>query len=109
VLTFGWQGSDGSHAGDVFAPRPWKAYDLPDPGLKHKVTREGGAYVLTVTAKAMAFFVTPEADQPGRWDRAALHCGPGPEFRFTFTPADPKAKPAFTLRDLHSATYGAPR
>jgi beta-mannosidase len=107
VLTFGWEGSDGTHAGDIFAPRPWKAYDLPNPGLQHNVTREGDKHVLTVTAEAMAFFVTAEADQPGRWDRAALHLGPGRAFRFTFTPADPKATPAFVLRDLYSATYGA--
>ncbi len=107
VLTFGWTGSDGTKAGDIFAPKPWKAYDLPDPGLKWTVTRAGTDHVLTLTSKAMAFFATPEADQPGRWDRAALHCGPGPAFRFTFTPEDPLAVPTFTVRDLHSATYGA--
>ena len=104
VLTFGWEGSDGTHAGDVFAPKPWKAYDLPDPGLAHEVAREGEAHVLTVTAQAMAFFVTAEADVPGRWDRAALHLGPGAATRLAFTPADPSARPAFTLRDLWSAT-----
>lgn len=103
VLTFGWQGSDGTRAGDVFAPNPWKAYDLPDPGLAFDVAEEDGRHVLTVTAAAMAFFVTPEADVPGRWDRAALHCGPGPAFRFAFTPRD-AAPRAFTLRDLWSAT-----
>ncbi len=107
VLTFGWTGSDDTKAGDIFAPKPWKAYDLPDPGLKWTVTRAGTDHVLTLTSKAMAFFATPEADQPGRWDRAALHCGPGPAFRFTFTPEDPLAVPTFTVRDLHSATYGA--
>jgi beta-mannosidase len=53
--------------------------------------------------------VTPEADQPGRWDRAALHCGPGPTFRFTFTPDAPGTAPRFTLRDLHSATTARPK
>ncbi len=107
VLTFGWQGSDGTHAGDIFAPRPWKAYTLPNARLAHTTTRDGDTYVLTVTAQAMAFFVTVEADVPGRWDRAALHLGPGRDCRFTFTPADAQATPAFTLRDLYSATYGA--
>jgi beta-mannosidase len=107
VLTFGWTGTDGTKAGDIFAPKPWKSYDLPAPGLDWTVARAGTDHVLTVTARAMAFFVTPEADQPGRWDRAALHCGPGPAFRFIFTPDDPSAVPAFTVRDLHSATYGA--
>jgi beta-mannosidase len=106
VLTFGWTGSDGTKGGDIFAPKPWKAYDLPDAGLRWSAKREGATHVLTVTAQAMAFFVTPEADVPGRWDRAALHCGPGPEFRFAFTPDDRSAAPVFTIRDLHSATYG---
>jgi beta-mannosidase len=104
VLTFGWEGSDGTHAGDVFAPKPWKAYDLPDPGLAWTAAEEGGGHVLAVTAQAMALFVTPEADVPGRWDRAGLHLGPGPAFRFAFTPRDPDARPQFTLRDLWSAT-----
>ncbi len=107
VLTFGWTGSDGTKAGDIFAPKPWKAYDLPAPGLDWTVSRAGTDHVLTLTAAAMAFYVTPEADQPGRWDRAALHCGPGQSFRFTFTPDDPSVVPAFIVRDLHSATYGA--
>ena len=104
VLVFGWDGSDGTHAGDIFAPKPWKAYDLLDPGLAFETSEEEGRHVLTVTAQAMAFFVTPEADVPGRWDRAALHLGPGPTFRFAFTPKDPGATPRFILRDLHSAT-----
>lgn len=106
VLTYGWEGSDGTHAGDIFAPRRWKAYDLPDPGLAHEVSREGDAFRLAVTAQAMAFFVTAEADIPGRWDRNAVHLGPGVTSHLTFTPQDPGATPEFRLRDLHSATYG---
>jgi beta-mannosidase len=104
VLTFGWDGSDGTHAGDIFAPRPWKAYDLPDPGLAFEVAEEAGRWTLSVTAQAMAFFVTGEADQPGRWDRNAVHLGPGRTARLTFTPRDGGATPRFLLRDLHSAT-----
>ncbi|MCR8726428.1 beta-mannosidase [Frigidibacter sp. ROC022] len=106
VLTYGYEGSDGTHAGDIHAPLPWKAYDLPDPGLSHKVGRDGADYVLTLTAQAMAFFVTAEASVPGRWDRAAIHLGPGREFHLRFTPQTTGATPEFTLRDLYSATYG---
>jgi beta-mannosidase len=108
VLTFGWEASDGTRAGDILNPKPWKAYDLPDPGLAWEGTQEDGRHVLAVTARAMAFFVTPEADVPGRWDRAAVHMGPGPTFRFAFTPRDAGARPAFTLRDLWSATTRRP-
>jgi beta-mannosidase len=31
---------------------------------------------------------------------------PGHPATLTFTPEDPDATPGFTLRDLHSATYG---
>jgi beta-mannosidase len=42
MLTFGWKGSDGIHAGDIHAPLPWKAYDLPDPGLAFEAAQDGG-------------------------------------------------------------------
>ena len=64
--------------------------------------------MLSVTAQAMAFFVTAEADLPGRWDRNAVHLGPGHETRLRFTPRDPGASPRFLLRDLHSATVRRP-
>lgn len=108
VLTFGWEGSDGTHAGDAYAPLPWKAYDLPDPGLAFEAKREGGLWSVSVTARAMAFYVTAEADLPGRWDRNAVHLGPGRTARLQFTPPDPGATPRFLLRDLHSATMRRP-
>ena len=107
VITYGWEGSDGTHAGDIFAPNRWKTYDLPEPDLAHDITREGDVWVLDVTAKAMAFFVAAEADQPGRWNKGAVHIGPGVKTRFQFTPTQPGIEPKFTLRDLRSATYEA--
>lgn len=104
VLAFGWEAADGARGDGLHNPRPWKAYDLPDPRLDWSVREEGGAHVLTLAASAMAFFVTPEADVPGAWDRAAVHRGPGPSFAFRFTPRDPGAAPAFLVRDLWSAT-----
>ncbi|MGZ9809012.1 beta-mannosidase [Pseudoroseicyclus sp. H15] len=104
VLTFGWEGSDGTHAGDIFAPKPWKAYDLPDARAAAEVTREGDDWLVTLSVEAMSFFLTAEADVPGRWSNNAVHLGPGATSTLRFTPADPEAQPAFTLRDLHSAT-----
>ncbi len=109
VLTFGWEASDGTRAGDIWNPRPWKACDLPDPGLAFEAARDEGGWALAVTAQAMAFFVTAEADVPGRWDRAAVHLGPGATARLRFAPKEEGAAPAFRLRDLHSATMGPPR
>lgn len=104
MLGFGWTGSDGSAGDDLFAPLPYKAYDLPDAGLSLAVAARDGAFELTVTARAMAFFVVAEADVPGRFDRNALHLRPGQVARLRFAPQDPGATPRFVLRDLHSAT-----
>lgn len=103
VLVFGWTGSDGSKAGDIHAPKPFKEYDLPDPRLSHEIAQEDGTWVIRLTADAMAFFVTAEADVPGRFDRNAIHLGPGHTAEIRFTPREGQT-PSFTLRDLHSAT-----
>jgi beta-mannosidase len=52
--------------------------------------------------------VTVETDVAGRFSANAVTMFPGYPATIRFTPADPKAKPAFTFRDLYSATYGAP-
>ena len=104
MLTFGWTAANGAKGGDVFAPKPYKHYGLMPPGLDHKITRDGGDYILEITAQNMAFFVTAEADVPGRFDTNAIHLGPGHRATLTFTPQTSQ-KPTFTLRDLHSATY----
>ncbi|MBU1462508.1 MAG: glycoside hydrolase family 2 protein, partial [Alphaproteobacteria bacterium] len=105
MLSFGWTASDGSTGGDVFAPKPYKAYDLLPAHLTCDTTRKGEVHVLRLTAQAMAFYVTAEASVPGRFDRNAIHLVPGQSATLPFTPADPAASPTFTLRDLHSATY----
>lgn len=105
MLTFVWSASDGSGGGDVFAPLPYKSYDLLPADLSLTTAPEGGTWVLDITAQAMAFFVTAEASIPGRFDRNALHLGPGHTATLRFTPDDPTQTPSFTLRDLHSATY----
>ncbi|GGL56588.1 glycoside hydrolase family 2 protein [Wenxinia marina] len=108
VVTFGWTASNGDKAGDIFNPRPWKAYDLPDPKARFDVRQDGESWTLTLSVDAMAFFLTAEADVPGRWDRAGVHLGPGHTTDLTFTPRDGGAIPRFTLRHLHSATMAAP-
>lgn len=105
MLSFGWTASDGSTGSDVYAPQPYKAYDLRPAGLTCKTTRDGDAHVLHITAQNMAFFVTAHACVPGRFDRNAIHLAPGHTATLRFTPQDADASPYFTLRDLHSATY----
>jgi beta-mannosidase len=104
VLAFVWSGD--AQGGDVHAPKPWKAYDLKPSGLTADIQREGNVWKLTFQVNALAPFVAVESEVPGRFSTNAVTLFPGYPTTITFTPEDPSAVPAFTLRDLHSATYG---
>lgn len=103
ILAFTWTG-DGHAGGDIHAPQPWKAYDLPPSGLHHTAERDGDDWRITLTAQALSLFATVEADVPGRFSDNAVALFPGHPATLTFTPADPGGAPEFTLRDLWSAT-----
>ncbi len=108
MLAYVWADAEGNRiAGDVFAPKPYKSYDLLPAGLSHSAQEKGGSWEVTVSAKALALFVCLEADQPGRFSANAIALFPGHPATITFTPAAPGPAPRFTLRDLYSATYGA--
>ena len=104
MLAFGWTATNGAKGGDVFAPRPYKTYDLLPPGLTPVISLSDGVWTIALTASAMAFFVSAEASVPGRFSTNAIHLGPGHTATIAFTPQDRMATPAFTLRDLYSAT-----
>lgn len=107
MLFFDWQGDDGTAAHDIFAPRPHKAYDLLAPRLTNRVSETADGWQIALEAGALAHFVAVEADCPGRFSDNAFALLPGRPVTLTFTPAQPGPMPRFTLRDLHSATYGA--
>jgi beta-mannosidase len=104
VLAFVWSGD--AQGGDVHAPKPWKAYDLLPSGLTADIKRDEDFWKLTLQVKALAPFVAVESEVPGRFSANAVTMFPGYPTTITFTPEDPSAVPTFTLRDLHSATYG---
>ncbi len=112
MLAYIWAEGERQLGGDVFAPKPYKTYDLLPPKLTHSVTRTAAGYDVTLTAQKLALFVALEADQPGRFSGNAMTLFPGQPATITFIPAKfgipakPGAEPRFTLRDLHSATYG---
>ena len=107
MLAYTWADATGIHrGGDHFAPKPYKTYDLLPANLMHQVKNLGQAYEITVTSETLAPFVAIEADQPGRCSVNAFTQFPGHPATVTFTPQSPGAEPRFTLRDLHSATYG---
>jgi beta-mannosidase len=93
---------------EVFAPRPWKSYDLQPSGLEVAAEARGGVWHLRLTARAMALFAAVEADVPGQFSTNARLVVPTMPVELTFTPRDPGAVPRFTARDLYSATYGQP-
>lgn len=105
VLAFTWSGD--AQGGDVHAPKPWKGYDLLPSGLTADIVRDGAVWKLTLQVKALAPFVAVESEVSGRFSANAVTLFPGFPTTITFTPEDPSAVPVFTLRDLHSATYGA--
>ena len=106
VLATVWHSDGGTHFGDVFAPKPWKTYDLLPPKLTQQVSAQGADWKIIVSAEALALYVAVEADVPGRFSINAFTIFPGYPAEVIFTPAQPGAAPQFTLRDLHSATYG---
>lgn len=106
ILAYTWAAGDSQISGDTFAPRPYKHYDLLPARLSHRVSKTAGGYDISLTAAALALFVAVEADQPGRFSHNAVTLFPGCPATITFTPAQSGAEPRFTIRDLHSATYG---
>lgn len=104
VLAFTWTGD--ATGGDVFTPKPWKAYDLLPSGLTADIRQEGAIWRLSLSVKVLSPFVTVESEVPGRFSANAVTLFPGHPATLTFTPDDASATPDFTFRDLHSATYG---
>jgi beta-mannosidase len=100
VLIFDWITPEGQHGSDHFAPKPYKDYALPDPGLS--LAQTGNQ--ITVSATAPAFFVTVEADCPGRFTRNAFTVLPDQPVELSFLSNDPAVSASFRLIDLHSAT-----
>ena len=106
MLAYTWAQGGALIGGDHFAPLPYKAYDLRPAGLSHKVTAKGAAFDIEIAAQNLALFVAVESDVAGRFSHNAITLFPGQPASITFTPAQAGATPRFTLRDLHSATYG---
>ncbi len=106
MLAYTWSDGGTQISGDTFAPKPYKHYDLLPVHLSHQIQKTNGSYEIALTAEALALFVAVESDQPGRFSHNAITVFPGHPATLTFTPAQPGADPGFTIRDLHSTTYG---
>ena len=102
MLIYRWIGPNGIAGSDVFAPHPYKHYDLLPSGLKITTDDDGDN---AITSQNLALFVSLESDVPGRFDSNAFTVIPGTPRKLHFAPDDPGASPKFTIRDLHSASY----
>jgi beta-mannosidase len=104
VLVLRWSGSNGMAGGDVVPAVRHKALELLDPKLAVATTVADGRLRAQVSAEALAFFVTLEADRPGRFSTNAVALFPGHPATIDFIPAegDPDGV-TLTPRDLHSS------
>lgn len=100
MLFFAWETADGQSGSDLYAPKPYKDYDL----LAADVSMKQNGNELTLSADALALFVTVEADCPGRFTDNAVTVLPGQLVTVTFLPEEQGATPTFSLRDLQRAT-----
>lgn len=104
MLVYRWREPGDAWTTDHYAPRPYKTYDLPEPKLD--AAFDGNE--ITLQSTRPAFFASIEANVPGRFSQNGILVLPGAPQRITFHPNDAKATTHFTLRHLHSATYGRP-
>ena len=115
ILGFSWQASNGMSGTDHYAPERYKALDLRDPKLKLTTRIEGENIVANISSKALALFVTLEANVAGRFSDNCITVTPARGAEITFTPAKVAAKPSknitkqaetgLTLRDLYSSSH----
>jgi beta-mannosidase len=104
ILAFTWAVEGEGGGGDVFAPQPWKAYDLVPAQLSHSAREIAGGWEITVATETLGLFVTIEADRPGRFTHNAFALFAGHPATIIFMPAEPGPAPVFRLRDLYAAT-----
>ncbi len=108
VLFWRWTGEGGIEGHDLHAPKPWKTYDLTAPCMTLTTKPLDTLWHITLAAQTLAPFTALESDRPGRFSDNAFALIPGHPRTITFAPDTAGPPPRFNLRELHSATYGAP-
>lgn len=95
---------DWENGREIFAPKPYKSYDLLSNDLSIVTKQVGDAYEVTLSSNRLSLFAAVEADCNGRWESNLFDLLPGETITTSFTPANPNETPNFTARDLFSAT-----
>jgi beta-mannosidase len=101
ILHYKTEVGDAPPVWNHFAPRPYKSYAFEDPQVF--LGSDGRSLMLTATKPA--YFVTLEADVPGRFSDNAFDLRPGEEKIVRFMPERTKSAVQFTARNLYSATH----
>jgi len=110
VFTWQYKGqNEGGEGGDIHASKPFKAYDLTDPQIVIGTKKLREKIEITLEARALALFVTLEADQPGRFSANAVTLLPDVPQKITFVPQGSDMKTNFTVQNLYEATLGGAR
>jgi beta-mannosidase len=101
ILHYSTAVEGGQPQSNHFAPKPYKTYDLQDPGI----TLASDGVSLLVSAERPAYFVMLEADVPGHFSDNAFDLLPGERKLIRFAPERTGAAVQFSVRNLHSATF----
>jgi beta-mannosidase len=86
-LFFSWTDANGNLLGENdYFPKPYKAYELPQPQITTAWSSANGQPVLSLEADRPALFVTATVDVPGYFSDNAVTLLPGRKTTLTFTP-----------------------
>ena len=109
ILFLNWTDEQGRRIRNHATPVAYKHLNLPKPGLSTRVSLDGVALVITISAANMALYVTAECDVAGHFSDNAFDLLGGEEITITFTPDTPsditKAKDTLVIRDLYSSSH----
>ena len=109
ILFLNWTDEQGRRIRNHAAPVAYKHLNLPKPGLTTRVSLDGSALVIVISAASMALYVTAECDVAGHFSDNAFDLLGGEDVTITFTPDTPsditRARETLVIRDLYSSSH----
>jgi beta-mannosidase len=97
-LSFSWTDDAGNLLGqNDYFPKPYKAYELPQPNISARWADKDGAAVVTLESDRPSLFTTITVDAPGYFSDNAVTLLPGRPVELTFIPRHGKTLSAADL------------
>jgi len=97
-LSFSWTDDAGNLLGqNDYFPKPYKAYELPQPNISARWAEKEGAAVVTLESDRPSLFTTITVDAPGYFSDNAVTLLPGRPVELTFIPRHGKTLSAADL------------